>query len=95
MERLDVTTQIKAIERLKCDLLTDLAALYESLRTPAHKGGYETLAALLINLYLLSRRLGLDFDKLNEEAILKLRREIIEGAAGDKELLIKFLGGRI
>jgi hypothetical protein len=92
MDSLDITTQIKAIERLKCELLTDLAALYESLRTPARADGDEALAALLINVYLLARRLGLSFEKLNEEAVYKLRREILDGAGAEKELLIKFLG---
>jgi hypothetical protein len=92
MDSLDITTQIKAIERLKCELLSDLAALYESLRTPARVDGNEALASLLINVYLLARRLGLNFEKLNEEAVYKLRREILNGTGAEKEQLIKFLG---
>ncbi len=96
MERFDVTTRIKAIELLKCNLLSDLAALYEDLRKPARGLESERLASLLINIYLLGRRLGVDFEKLNEEAVLKLRREILNGeAAADTELLIKFLGGAL
>jgi hypothetical protein len=95
MDSLDITTQIKAIERLKCELLTDLAALYESLRTPARVDGNESLASLLINVYLLARRLGLNFEKLNEEAVYKLRREILNGAGAEKEQLIKFLGAAV
>ncbi len=94
MDGLDVTTQIKAIELLKCELLSGLAELYEVLRKPARGEERAALASLLINLYLLSRRLGVDFEKLTEEAVLKLRREILNGrAAADVELLIKYLGG--
>ncbi len=94
MDRLDVTAQIKAIELLKCELLSGLAELYEALRKPSRGGERAALASMLINIHLLSRRLGVDFEKLSEEAVLKLRRDILEGrATADMELLIKYLGG--
>jgi hypothetical protein len=94
MDRVDVTAQIKAIELLKCGMLSDLAALYENLRKPTDAASRdEPLVSLLIGVYLLARRLGLDFNKLDGAAVLTLRKEILDGSAdADMEKLIKYLG---
>ena len=81
---LDITTHIKLIEMLKCALLNDTAALYESMRKPSRREEQdESLTGLLITLYRLSKALGTDYAELNRLTADRLRNEMLN----DKESL--------
>ena len=90
---LDITSRIKAIEILKCALLSDVSALFERLRVPAHGNEHEeSLARLLIHLYLLSKNLGTGFTELEAEACALLKREMLsDNGAAEKQALFKHI----
>lgn len=91
---MDITANIKAIEALKCALLTDMAALYEAMRKPARpEDRDEPLADMLVTVYLLAGKLGLNHEALDELAIQRLRREDLgDDRAAETRALLKHIG---
>lgn len=100
MPEMDITAHIKAIETLKCALLTDLAALYESMRKPSRpEERDEPLADMLVTLYLLSRRLGVNFSQLDGLAIQRLRLHALDETrprafTAETQALLQYLSGK-
>lgn len=79
MSSIDITKNIRAIEGLKCDLLNDLSTLFRYMQKPAQlEDGEETLASMLLHLYLLANKLGLDFTQLDAAAVSRLKRSALD-----------------
>ena len=93
MRDLDITSQLKAIESLKCALLSDIALLFEQLRVTSRENELdESFVQTLIHLYLLAKRAGVDFAALNAQAAAQLRRDTLEdGCPPEKQALLRFL----
>jgi hypothetical protein len=88
MPEVDITSRIKLIESLKCALLNDISALYESMRIPLHQDNRdENLVSLIVHTYLLASGLGLKFEELDGQVIKKLKLEARENK--DMQLLLK------
>lgn len=79
MGNFDVTGNIRIIERLKADILGDVAELYASMCAPG--GGADTaelLADLVILTYTLSQRLGTTPAALDSRITNKLRLGVLD-----------------
>lgn len=79
---LDITRNIRLIEWLKSELITDIASLFRALvngfKEEVHDTVSETLANLILISYLLGRRLGTTYSAIEMKIENKLRLGIIE-----------------
>ena len=86
MAEIDITKNIRLIELLKSDMLTQMAGLYEELLRPGPLSRREEqLSKLIISSYLLSERIGGSYEQLNEEIADHLRLMLLD----DKTLFDK------
>lgn len=80
---IDITRNIKMINWLKCELLTDIAGLFKQLvngvKDDALDALAETISNLIIVCYLLAKRLGINFQTIDLKMENKLKLGIIEG----------------
>lgn len=60
----DIARNIQAIERLRTDLLSLVAALGRAMLKGAMDQILDALAGIIITVYLLGRRLGISFSRL-------------------------------
>lgn len=63
----DILRRLRFIEWLKAELAAHLAALLHALAKNSERAIAEALAGLVVTSYVLARRLGLDFEKLDSE----------------------------
>lgn len=81
-KNMDTMKEFKTIEWLKSELLTSIANLYELLAKGEEdsKGDLEDLISNIILIsYLLSKRLGLEYEDINSTLLDKIRLNLIEG----------------
>lgn len=97
---IDITRNIKIIEWLKSELLTDIAALFKVLingmREEVHETVAETLSNIILICYLLGRRLGISYNAIeikieNKVKLGLLENHDIERHYGDLSELSKHL----
>jgi len=80
----DVAKNIRVIEWLKADMLTSLSALFKSMIKGSESVLLDALASLVISCYVLSRRLGINFTRLDLKIEAKLRESIENGHEVEK-----------
>ncbi|MEW6424264.1 MAG: MazG-like family protein [Bacillota bacterium] len=73
-----IAKNIRVIEWLKADLLTSLSALFKSMLRGSEERVQDALASLIITCYVLGRRLGSSFPRLELKIESKLRQSIEE-----------------
>lgn len=85
---IDITRNIKIIEWLKSELLTDIANLFRNLANGARKELHgviaETLSNIIIISYLLGRRLGISYNAIEMKIENKIRLGLIESHEVEK-----------
>lgn len=81
-KEIDITRNIKMIEWLKSELLTDIANLFRTLvngaREELHESISETLSNIILICYLLGRRLGISYNAIEMKIQNKIRLGLIE-----------------
>lgn len=80
-KELDITKNIKIIESLKCELLSDLAQLYTGMYDSQSNEALEKddiLANMVMITYILAKRLGIPYHKLDMKILNKLKLGIIQ-----------------
>ena len=79
---IDITRNIKIIEWLKGELLSDVASLFKLLvngiREEVHDSIADTLANIILEAYILGRRLGISYQAVEMKLEGKLKIGIIE-----------------
>ncbi len=75
---------IKIIEWLKADMLASLAALFKSMVRGSEERILDALSSLIITSYVLGRRLGINFSRIDIRIESKLREEIDDGHEVEK-----------
>lgn len=79
---IDITRNIKIIERLKSELLTDIANLFRILvngvREELHDAISEALSNIILLCYLLGRRLGVSYNSIEMKMDSKIRLGLVE-----------------
>ena len=87
MAEIDITKNIRLIELLKSDMLSQTAGLFEELLRPGPlQPREERLSKLIVSSYLLSARIGSSYEQLDEKIADDLRLLLLDHrAAWDKE----------
>ncbi|NLK86707.1 MAG: hypothetical protein GX279_04345 [Clostridiaceae bacterium] len=100
-KEIDITRNIKLIEWLKSELLTDLADLFKVLARGAREEMYEAVGEILSNIvlisYLLGKRLGISYNAIEMKIHNKVKLGLVENHDvekyyGDLSELSKHLG---
>ena len=69
---------IRLVEWLKADLLTSVSNLYKAMLRGSEDKLLDALSGIIITCYVLGRRLGLSFSRLEMRVEAKLRQGIDE-----------------
>jgi hypothetical protein len=81
-KEIDITRNIKIIEWLKSELLTDISNLYKILVNGVRQEVYDTVSETLSNIilisYLLGKRLGVSYNAIEIKMEKKIRLGLIE-----------------
>lgn len=94
-----IAKNIKVIDRLKTDLITSVSALFQSMLKGSEDLLLDALASLLIICYVLGRRLGLNFPRLDLRVEARLRQGIeedheLERWYGDLSALLSYMADK-
>lgn len=71
-----IAKNIRIIEWLKADILSSMAALFKAMVKGSEERIIDALASLVISAYVLGRRLGINFSRLDLKVESKLRQSI-------------------
>lgn len=81
-KEIDITRNIKLIEWLKSELLTDLASLFRALAGGARDQMHEVVSDMLSNIilisYLLGKRLGVSYNAIELKIHGKVKLGLVE-----------------
>jgi len=81
-KEIDITRNIKIIEWLKSELLTDIANLFKvminGVKEEVHESVSDTLANIILICYLLGRRLGISYNSIELKIENKIKLGLIE-----------------
>ena len=81
-KEIDITRNIRIIEWLKSELLTDVANLYKALvngmKEEIHDSVSDTLSNIILICYLLGRRLGISYNAIEMKIENKVKLGLIE-----------------
>jgi len=73
-----IAKNIRVVEWLKADLITSLSVLYKGMLRGSEERLQDALAGLIITCYVLARRLGFSFARLELKIETRLRQSIEE-----------------
>jgi hypothetical protein len=95
----DIARNIRVVEWLKADLLTSLSALYKGMLRGSEERLLEALSGIIVTCYVLGRRMGFTFSRIDVAVESKLRQGIgesheVEKWFGDLTLLLAYLVDR-
>ena len=100
-KEIDITRNIKLIEWLKGELLTDIANLFRILvngiREEVHDSISDTISNIILISYLLGKRLGISYNAIEMKIHNKIKLGLVENHDvekyyGDLSELSKHLG---
>lgn len=81
-KEIDITRNIKLIEWLKSELLTDMANLFRILvngvREEVHDSVSDTLSNIILISYLLGKRLGISYNAIEMKVRNKVKLGLVE-----------------
>lgn len=81
-KEIDITRNIRLIEWLKSELLTDLADLFRVLSRGVREDMYEAVSDILSNIilvsYLLGKRLGISYNAIEMKIHNKVKLGLVE-----------------
>lgn len=87
-KEIDITRNIRMIEWLKSELLTDVANLYKALvngmKEEIHESVSDTLSNIILICYLLGRRLGMSYNAIEMKIENKIKLGLIENHEVEK-----------
>lgn len=95
----DIAKNIRVIEWLKADLLTLLSSLFKGMLRGSEEKLLDALSGIILTCYVLGRRLGLTFSRIDVAVEAKLRQGIkesheVEKWYGDLSLFLAYLVDR-
>lgn len=81
-KEIDITRNIRIIEWLKSELLTDVANLFKVLvngvKEEIHESVSDTLSNIILISYLLGRRLGISYNAIEMKIENKIKLGLVE-----------------
>ncbi|ADG83805.1 hypothetical protein Tfer_1545 [Thermincola ferriacetica] len=95
----DIAKNIRIIEWLKAELTGSVAALFKAMLKGTEEIIVEALASIIITSYIIARRLGINFSRLDLHIESKLRGSIEEGHEverwyGDLSAFLRYVTGK-
>lgn len=92
----DIARNIKVIEWLKTELVGTVSALFRAMLKNSQDAIEDALASMVVTIYVLARRLGVNFAQLDVRVESKVRNGIkekheIEDWYGDLTALLKYI----
>lgn len=95
----DIARNIRVVEWLKADLITSLSALFKSMLRGSEERLLEALSGIIVTCYVLGRRMGFTFSRIDVAVESKLRQGIeesheVEKWFGDLTMLLAYLVDR-
>lgn len=92
-----IAKNIRVIEWLKADLLASLSALFKGMLRGSEERLLDALSGIIITCYVLGKRLGISFTRIDLQVENKLRQGIAEDHEmerwyGDLSALLAHLG---
>ncbi len=95
----DIARNIKVVEWLKADLVTSLSVLFKSMLKGSEERLLDALSGIIITCYVLGRRLGFSFSRIDTAVEAKLRQGVeesheVEKWYGDLTMLLAYLVDR-
>ena len=72
----EILRKMRLIEWLKAELITHVGQLYQSMAKNSEQAISEGLAAIIVDCYILARRLGITFDSLDSEVLKQVEQNI-------------------
>lgn len=85
-KEVDIAGTLQVIEKLKSQMLMDIAQLFSELSEPGNstveRG--DLLADIVILAYLLSKKLGIPYQQIDRRIINKIRLGLVEGNQNDR-----------
>lgn len=86
-KEVDIAGTLRVIEKLKSQMLMDVAHLFEELSEPNRNSDIERgdlLADIVILSYLLSKKLGISYQQIDRRIINKTRLGLVESDQNDR-----------
>lgn len=89
----------KVVEWLKANLVENVGVLFKTLFKPVNDASIDALAALIINAYILGRRIGINFQILDMRIKHQINTSIcdlneVDQIYGDLTQLQSYIEGR-
>ena len=85
-KEVDIAGTLQVIEKLKSQLLMDIAHLFSELNEPGNstveRG--DLLADIVILAYLLAKKLGIPYQQIDRRLINKIRLGLVESNQNDR-----------
>jgi len=80
VNEINIAKNIRALERLKAEMLESLAALFKSLIKNGTEGIVDNIARLIVCCFLLAKRLGFSFGQIEQQVYYKVKVMVNEGS---------------
>jgi hypothetical protein len=98
-QEIDIAKNIRVIEWLKTELLGTVSTLFRAMLKGSEEVIMEALAGIVIMTYVLARRLGINFARLDIKIESKLRSTIkdnheVEQWYGDLTAMLKYVSDK-
>ncbi|MGI6575066.1 MAG: MazG-like family protein [bacterium] len=75
---IDIARNLRIIQWLKAELLENISTLFKAMLRGSEEYMLEALAGLIITIYVLARRLGLSFARLEKKVVNLIQMSISE-----------------
>lgn len=94
-----IAKNIKVIEWLKAEIIEHIGAMFKGIFNGKESVIIDSMASLIIAIYVLARRLGIPFHKLENAVMDKLQDHKVEGHEiedwyGDLSVLEQYMNKR-
>lgn len=76
---LDIARNVKTIEWLRTEIVAHVANLFKAMWQNREELILDSLAGLVMAAFLLSKRLGISYSRLESKVVSKLRASMLEG----------------
>ncbi|PKM80420.1 MAG: hypothetical protein CVU89_13735 [Firmicutes bacterium HGW-Firmicutes-14] len=91
----DITRNIRVIEWLKTELVGTVAALFKAMMKNSEEAIEDALASMVVTVYVMARRLGISFARLDVRVESKIRNAVkekheVEDWYGDLTAFLKY-----
>lgn len=95
----DIAKNIKIIDWLKTEIVSSVSGLFKAMLKGSEDLMVDALAGIILTSYLLAKRLGISFNRVDMKIEGKLRQNITEGHEiekwfGDISSLLLFMAGK-